>query len=206
MELRARASTERTGLESARHLRARSSRGRFDVPLIAVAAAALLVAASGTAGTYALLTASATTSPTTTVITSGTADLRISTLPAMTTALYPGLTLFGAVTATNTGDVPLLIGVSGLTAPTGTGTTELSQSLIVGLGVAPSTTACNQGTVTPTWTGSFASAQASPIGATISVGAAQVLCVSVSLPLNASVASQGKTATNFALRISGTQV
>jgi len=205
MGMRARASNDGDSRGAGRHRHARSSARRRTVPLVAIASAAVFFSVSGTAGTYALLTARASTSTTSTVITSGTADLSLSTLPLTTTALYPGLTLYGAVTATNTGDVPLVLGVSGLTAPGGSAANALSQALIVGVGAPGTGAACTSGAVTPTWTGSFASATAAPIGVTVPVGAAQVLCVSVSLPLTAPTASQGQSAANFALRISGTQ-
>ena len=203
--MRARASTDGRSRSTGRHRHARSSPRRMTVPAIAIASAAVFFSVSGTAGTYALLTARASTSPSSTVITSGTADLALSSLSLATTALYPGLTLYGAVTATNTGDVPAALGVAGLTAPGGSAPNALSQALIVGVGAATSSASCTSGAATPTWTGSFASATAAPIGVTVPIRATQVLCVSVSLPATAPAASQGQSATNFTLRISGTQ-
>lgn len=171
--------------------------------------AAVILSLSTAGGTGAFLTSAAATAPGTSVITSGTAGLTVSALSLSTAALYPGLTLYGAVTATNTGDVPLAIRVTGLNAPTSS-SNALSQTLVVGVGAAAandaaSVAACTAGSVTPGWTGTFASAAAGPIGSTLPAGASRVLCVSVALPLSAPSGSQQQSASGFGLRISGTQ-
>ena len=171
--------------------------------------AALILSLSGAASTGAFLTSGAAAAPGGAVITSGTAELSVTALSLPTPALYPGLTVYGAVTATNNGNVPVSIGVAGLTAPTTT-SNSLSQALVIGLGAAATgdaaaTAACAAGTVSPGWTGTFATAVAGPIGSTLPVGASRVLCVSVTLPLTAPSASQNQVATGFRLRIIGTQ-
>jgi hypothetical protein len=168
--------------------------------------AATVLGVSAAGDSSAFLTARASTAAVPTVITSGTAALSVSALSMPTTALYPGLTLYAAVTATNTGDVPLLLGVAGLTPPSAaTASNALSQALIVGLGAADSSAACAAGTATPAWRGSFAQAPAGLLGVTLAVDASRTLCVSVTLPATAPTASQGQSSTGFALRITGTQ-
>lgn len=172
-------------------------------------AAVIILSIAGAGGTSAFLTSGASAAAGTTVVTSGTAGLTITPAALSMTALYPGLTLYGSVTATNTGDVPLSIGVSGLSAPT-TGSNALSRALIIGLGAAASgdaasTAACAAGSVAPGWTGTFAAAVPGAIGSTLPVGASRVLCLSVALPLTAPTASQGQSADGFTVRIVGTQ-
>ncbi|WP_162942695.1 hypothetical protein [Cryobacterium soli] len=187
----------------------RPARAPVLVLTVAVLAATVLgVSAAGDSSAF--LTARASTAAAPTVITSGTVALSVSALSMPTTALYPGLTLYAAVTATNTGDVPLLLGVAGLTPPSAaTASNALSQALIVGLGAADSSAACAAGTATPAWRGSFAQAQAQApaglLGVTLAVDASRTLCVSVTLPATAPTASQGQSSTGFALRITGTQ-
>ncbi|ANP71290.1 hypothetical protein [Cryobacterium arcticum] len=197
------------GHRMARPGRPRRSPRAHRAPVLALtvgALAAALLGASAAGGTGAFLTARASTPAAPTVITSGTAALTLTALTLPGTALYPGLTLYGAVTATNTGDVPLLLGVAGLTPPSvATASNALSQALSVGLGAADSSAACTAGTATPTWRGSFAQAPAGLLGVTLAVGASRTLCVSVSLPASAPASSQGQSATGFALRVTGTQ-
>lgn len=162
-----------------------------------------LLATSEIGGTAAFLNASASTAPAASVITSGTADLTLSPLSLPAAALYPGLTLYGAVTATNIGDVPLTLRVSGLTT-INPATNPLSASLVVGVGVAASAAACAAGSVTPGWTGTVAAQAAGPIGVTLRAGTPQVLCVSVALPTTAPTTSQGQSAANVGLRVAGT--
>jgi hypothetical protein len=160
-----------------------------------------LLATSEIGGTAAFLNASATTAPAASVITSGTADLTVSALSLPATTLYPGLTLYGAVTARNTGDVPLTLLASGLTV-TGPAANELSTSLVIGVGVAPSAAACAAGAVTPAWSGTLAAQAAGPIGMTLRAGSPQVLCVSVALPVTAPASCQGQSA-NVGVRVAG---
>jgi hypothetical protein len=181
---------------------------RMTVATIAVCGL-LVLSVLGAGGTSAFLTSGASAAPGSTVITSGTADLTLTALSLPGTLFYPGLTLYGAVTATNNGNVPVSIGVSGLTAPTSTAN-ALSQALVIGVGAAASgdaasTAECTAGSVVPGWTGTFASATAGQIGATLPVGASRVLCVSVTLPVTAPTSAQGQTATGFRLRVIGTQ-
>lgn len=180
---------------------------------MAVASAAItavvILSIAGAGGTSAFLTSGAAAVPDT-VITSGTAALTLSSLSMPTTPLYPGLTLYGAVTATNNGNVPVSIRVSDLAVPTGTVTNALYQALVVGVGAtagsdASSNAACAAGGVTPGWTGTSASRAPGPIGVTLAVGATRVLCVSLGLPLTASAGSQGLGAPDLAVTLIGTQ-
>lgn len=168
----------------------------------AVAVGVALVV-SGAGGTSAFLSAGATVAPAGGVITSGTAALTVTALTLPTTALYPGLTLYGAVTVSNAGDVPLSVVVSGLTE---TAPNDFTSALIVGVGAADSAAACSAGTVTPGWTGTLANAPAGPIGATLAVGASGMLCVSVTLLPAAPTGGQGLSGAGFGLRLGGTQV
>lgn len=175
---------------------------RWPAVLSAAAFTLVLLATSEIGGTAAFLNASAAASPAAAVITSGTADLTVSALSFPATALYPGLTLYGAVTASNIGDVPLTLRVSGLTV-VGTPTNDLSTALVVGIGAAGSTAACTAGTVAPGWSGSVAAQTAGPVGLILRAGAPQVLCVSVTLPLTAPATSQGQPAANVGVRLTG---
>jgi hypothetical protein len=180
----------------------RSAALRWPAVLSAAAFTLVLLATSEIGGTAAFLNASAAASPAAAVITSGTADLTVSALSLPATALYPGLTLYGAVTASNIGDVPLTLRVSGLTV-LGTPTNDLSTALVVGIGAAGSTAACTAGTVAPGWSGSVTAQTAGPVGVILRAGAPQVLCVSVTLPLAAPATSQGQSAVNVGLRLTG---
>jgi len=173
---------------------------RITATLIFVVAICVAVLAAG--GTYALLSSSASTGSAVT-ITSGTATLAASPLTISTEALYPGLTTYGTAVVTNTGDVPLLLRVTGLTSPTAT--TPFSESLTIGVGIAASPAACSSGTFTPTWTGTFAAATASPLGTPLAATGSAVLCVAVAMPLTAAPGSQGQSAGDFGILIDGTQ-
>lgn len=198
--------TPRRGSSRPRHAAVSSTTGRrSNLPMTIAAAVVLILTVTGIAGTQATLRASASTSARSVVLSAGTADLSLTTLSLDTTALYPGLTLVGAVTASNTGNVPLKLGVAGLTMPSGSAANALSQSLVVGVRIVPSASACTASAATPTWSGSAASAPAGTLGTTLPTASSQVLCVSVSLPIAAPAASQGQSASGIRLRISGTQ-
>lgn len=193
---------------SARRRHAAVSRNagvRSPLPIAIVSAIVLLLCLAGTAGTQATLRASASTSGHSVVISAGSADLSLSTLSLDTTSLYPGLTLVGAVTVTNTGNVPLSLGVAGLDMPSGTAANALSGALVVGVRSVPSASSCTAANAAPVWSGSAASAAAGPIGSTLQTASTQVLCVSVTLPINAPADSQSQSASGIRLRISGTQ-
>jgi hypothetical protein len=178
---------------------------RAHLPITIVSAIVLLLCVAGTTGTQATLRASASTSAHSVVISAGSADLNLSTLSLDTTSLYPGLTLVGAVTATNTGNVPLSLGVAGLTMPSGAAANALSGALVVGVQPVESASSCTAADASPVWSGSAASAPAGPIGSTLQTASSQVLCVSVTLPIDAPADSQGQSASGIRVRISGTQ-
>ncbi|MBF4633517.1 hypothetical protein ITJ38_03765 [Agreia pratensis] len=193
---------------AARHRRVTASRAgglRPSLPITIASALVLLLCVAGTAGTQATLQASASTSDRSVVISAGSADLSLSPLSLDTTSLYPGLTLVGPVTVTNTGNVPLQLGVAGLTMPSGSAANALSDSLVVGVRTVPSASSCTAANASPVWSGSAASAPAGSIGSTLPKSTSQILCVSVTLPINAPAESQGKSASGISLRISGTQ-
>lgn len=170
--------------------------------IVALAAASCLaVLAAG--GTYALLNSSASAGSGAT-ITAGTAALTLSPLNLTTTKLQPGLTVYGAVTVSNGGQVPLAVRVAGLTAPTAS--TLFSQSLSIGVGVAASAVDCQSGSVGSTWTGTFASNTPAGIGPTLAVGGSVILCVAVTLPIDAPGGAQGQSATSFGVKLDATQV
>jgi len=172
--------------------------------IVALAAASCLaVLAAG--GTYALLNSSAPVGSGAT-ITAGTAALTLSPLNLSTTKLHPGLTIYGAVTVSNGGHVPLSTRIVGLTAPTAS--TAFSQSLSIGVGVATSAAACQGGSVASTWTGKFASNTPEAPGArpTLPVGGSVILCVAVTLPIDAPIGAQGQSATSFGVKLDATQV
>ncbi|WP_170927123.1 hypothetical protein [Agreia sp. VKM Ac-1783] len=178
---------------------------RPSLPITIASALVLLLCVAGTAGTQATLRATASTSDRSLVISAGSAGLSLSTLSLDTTSLYPGLTLVGPVTVTNTGNVPLRLGVAGLTMPSGAAANALSDALVVGVRTVPSLASCTAANASPVWSGSAASAAAGSIGSTLPTSTSQVLCVSVTLPINAPAASQGQSASGIRLRISGTQ-
>ncbi|MEO6199892.1 MAG: hypothetical protein ABIX44_01885 [Cryobacterium sp.] len=168
--------------------------------IVALAAASCLAVLTA-GGTYALLNSSATAGSGAT-ITSGTAALTVSPL-GLSTTLYPGLTIYAPVTVTNSGQVPLSTRIAGLTAPTAS--TIFAQSLSVGVGVAASAAACQAGSVTSTWSGTFASNSPASIGPALPVGGSVILCVALTLPIGASSAAQGQSATSFGVRLDGDQ-
>lgn len=165
--------------------------------------AAIVLAVTAAGGSYAYLSQSAEALPSTTV-TSGTAALAVvSPIVLPTTPMYPGLTIRSAVNVTNSGDVPLALRVVGLTGPTIS--TTFSKALTITVGVATDAAQCTNGTVTPRWSGTFASAAAADLGSTLAVGSSAILCVAVSLPTDAPSGSQGQSALGFELLIDGTQ-
>lgn len=174
---------------------------------------AALVAVATDGGTFALLSAQASTDPVT--ITAGSADLSLSDIALPTTALWPGDTEFGVLTARNTGDVPLDLSIATArgTAPasttgasatgTGTGTTAVAD-LRVAVGTSTSAAACRSGVMHTTWTGTLDSNTATTAGISVRPGAAVVLCVGLTMPSSAPASQQGLS-TDFTATITGTQ-
>lgn len=173
---------------------------------------AALVAVATDGGTFALLSAQASTDPVT--ITAGSADLSLSDIALPTTALWPGDTEFGVLTARNTGDVPLDLSIAtargtapasatGTTSAAGTGTTAVAD-LRVAVGTSASAAACRSGVMHTTWTGTLDSNTATTAGISVRPGAAVVLCVGLTMPSSAPASQQGLS-TDFTATITGTQ-
>lgn len=173
---------------------------------------AALVAVATDGGTFALLSAQASTDPVT--ITAGSADLSLSDIALPTTALWPGDTEFGVLTARNTGDVPLDLSIAtargtapasatGTTSAAGTGTTAAAD-LRVAIGTSASAAACRSGVMHTTWTGTLDSNTATTAGISVRPGAAVVLCVGLTMPSSAPASQQGLS-TDFTATITGTQ-
>lgn len=173
---------------------------------------AALVAVASDGGTFALLSAQASTDPVT--ITAGSADLSLSDIALPTTALWPGDTEFGVLTARNTGDVPLDLSIAtargtapasatGTTSAAGTGTTAVAD-LRVAIGTSASAAACRSGVMHTTWTGTLDSNTATTAGISVRPGAAVVLCVGLTMPSSAPASQQG-LGTDFTATITGTQ-
>ncbi|MBY0176066.1 hypothetical protein [Curtobacterium herbarum] len=173
---------------------------------------AALVAVATDGGTFALLSAQASTDPVT--ITAGSADLSLSDIALPTTALWPGDTEFGVLTARNTGDVPLDLSIAtargtapasatGTTSAAGTGTTAVAD-LRVAIGTSASAAACRSGVMHTTWTGTLDSNTATTAGISVRPGAAVVLCVGLTMPSSAPASQQGLS-TDFTATITGTQ-
>jgi hypothetical protein len=176
-----------------------------------VVGVAALVAVATDGGTFALLSAQASTDPVT--ITAGSADLSLSGIVLPTTALWPGDTEFGVLTARNTGDVPLDLSIAtargtapaSTTGTTGTtGTTTAVADLRVAVGASTSVAACRSGVMHTTWTGTLDSSTATTAGISIRPGAAVVLCVGLTMPSSAPASQQGLR-TDFTATITGTQ-
>ncbi|GAA0992970.1 hypothetical protein GCM10009563_08190 [Subtercola frigoramans] len=155
----------------------------------------------GAGGTYALFNSSAAASTKVSVV-AGTASISVTSplaLPAV--VLYPGGTIRGPVTVSNTGNTPVALRVTALSGPSPANV--FSQALTVGVG-AGTAAACAAGTVTPTWSGTFASATAAPIGSLVPIGGSAELCVSVALAAAAPNAAQDLLS-GFTLTLDGRQ-
>lgn len=177
-----------------------------------VVGVAALVAVATDGGTFALLSAQASTDPVT--ITAGSADLSLSGIALPSTALWPGDTEFGVLTARNTGDVPLDLSIAtargtapasatGTTSAAGTGTTAVAD-LRVAIGTSASAAACRSGVMHTTWTGTLDSNTATTAGISVRPGVAVVLCVGLTMPSSAPASQQGLS-TDFTATITGTQ-
>lgn len=172
--------------------------------LLAAAAVGIVavVAVSTDGGTFALLSARSSTEPAT--ITAGSADLSLSSLALPSAPLYPGATEFGVVTATNTGDVPLDLGIAMARAGAATSASGVRSDLRVTVGAATSAAVCRAGSVRPTWSGTLDSTSPRSAGIALPAGAAVVLCLGVAMPADAAASQQGLS-TDFTTTVSGTQ-
>jgi hypothetical protein len=186
------------------HARARPARERWSARRflggIAAIVLALVIGALATGGTYALWNAGAGVGGAR--ISAGTAALSVSPIAAVpTTALYPGLTIYGTYTVSNTGDAPLAIRVASLAGPATP--TAFSAALTVSAGLTSA--ACTTGVVLP-WSGTFAAAPAGGAGATaVPAHGTATLCVAVTLPQATGTAARGLAAASFTLVLDGVQ-
>ena len=164
---------------------------------------AISLAGVATGGTYALWNKSQPTASNA-IITSGNAQLTVSTALAMpTTVMYPGLVLYGSAALKNTGTIPLTLRTSGLTVPT---SNAFTQALKVGFATATDAANCSTGVVTSAWVYStFASPTVATIGTPLAVGSTAVLCVSTQFATSPDNTVQGQSATAFVAAIDGIQ-
>ena len=171
---------------------------------LAALMAALFVGVIATGGTYALWNKNANIAGGT--VKAGSASLVISSpLTMPSTLLYPGLTTYGTLVVTNSGDVPLQLTVQSLT---GVAPTSFSQSLTVAVAIAPAVgaTVADCPSLAPyPWSRISTSPTAGALGATLSAGASTTLCVSTALASNAATTAQGQGIPGFSLTIGGTQ-
>ncbi|MHC5795619.1 hypothetical protein ACVXZ4_05615 [Lacisediminihabitans sp. FW035] len=190
-----------------RHLARRSIRSLVSVRSLIMTTLAFVLAIGlagvATGGTYALWNKSQPTASNA-IITSGNAQLTVSTALAMpTTAIYPGLVLYGSAALKNTGTIPLTLRTSGLTVPT---SNAFTQALKVGFATAADSASCSTGAVTSAWVYStFASPTVATIGTPLAVGNTAVLCVSTQFGNSPDNTVQGQSATAFVASIDGIQ-
>ena len=173
-------------------------------PLSLAAVAALvavgIVAASASGGTEARFSSNVALPAAT--ITAGTATLVVTPLTLTRALLYPGLTLTGTVTVSNTGDTPLALSAA-VVAPAPA--TALSLALVVGAGPMLSSGTCTSDS-SVVWKTTLATPTAGPLNTTLGTGASISLCVQVSLDASStSNASQSQAAQTFGLVITGVQ-
>ena len=166
-----------------------------------VVGVAALVAVATDGGTFALLSAQASTDPVT--ITAGSADLSLSGIALPSTALWPGDTEFGVLTARNTGDVPLDLSIATARGTAPASTTAVAD-LRVAIGTSTSAAACRSGAMHTTWTGTLDSNTATTAGISVRQGVAVILCVGLTMPSSAPASQQGLS-TDFTATITGTQ-
>jgi hypothetical protein len=173
------------------------------LPITAALTAAVVVALGASSGTYALWNQSQTLAPL--ALSAGTASLVVTTplvLPA--TPLYPGLTVFGFETVSNTGTVPLTMTAS-LTAPASGN--DYSNSLTIALATASTAANCALGIVTSAWSsGTFATPLVSAFGSALAASSTgTIVCVSVALAAGAPASAQALAANNFGITVIGAQ-
>ncbi|SDZ09853.1 hypothetical protein SAMN05216554_2384 [Herbiconiux ginsengi] len=166
------------------------------------ATVAVVLAAVTAGGTYAFLRSSAQSAGATLV--GGTATLVVTTPLALpSTALYPGQTVSGSGTVRNTGAVPLRLRIAGLTQSTTVN--PFTSALTVGVAIGASAAACSAG-FTPTWTATFAAVVPTELTVRLAPGDSAVVCVSVSLPLDAPAGANAQAGAGFSLVLDGRQV
>ncbi|MEO7005590.1 MAG: hypothetical protein ABI065_01045 [Terrimesophilobacter sp.] len=169
---------------------------------LAGVSSAVLIALLATGGTYALWNGEATVPGGT--MRAGAASFAVTPIPGQalpTTALYPGLTIYGGYTATNTGDVPLALSVQSLSGSASP--TAFSSALSIAVGAVGTPAECTAGFPVG-WTGGFAS-PAGTLGLVLAAGQSTTLCLSVTLPVTAANGIQGSAAPDFRVVIGGVQ-
>lgn len=145
---------------------------------------AIIVGLIGTGGSYAFLTSTASAAPSAT-LTAGTATLAVTASENVSlTNIYPGQTLRGQFTVSNTGDTSLVLSVTSITG------TTTANGLVAGLDAGACSAASTQ-----TTTGN--------IGATLAKGTSTLVCLTVSMPTNAPASAIGVTSSIVA-NITGT--
>lgn len=190
-----------------RHVARRSIRSFLSVRSMMMTAFAFILAIGlagvATGGTYALWNNSQPTASNA-VITSGNAQLTVSTALAMPTAvMYPGVVLYGSAALKNVGTIPLTLRTTGLTVPT---SNAFSQALKIGFALAADAASCGSGVVTTAWVYStFASPSVASLGSPLAVGNTAVLCVSAQFSGSPDNTMQGFSATAFVAAIDGIQ-
>jgi hypothetical protein len=168
---------------------------------------AVLAGAFLSGGTFAYLNAT-TALPSATIV-AGSARLTTSGSPIGLAGLYPGFTQSGLFTITNNGDVPLVLNVSELTAPSADAA-GLSSVLTVRVDPTNVSGTCATLPATATFSSTFAATPPttnSPanLGITVASGASTTLCLSVRLPTSAANTLQGKSTNAFTVTIGGVQ-
>jgi hypothetical protein len=199
--------TRTAATEKGRHVARRSIRPLVSISSTLITGLTLLLAIClagiATGGTYALWNRSQATGSTA-VITSGNAQLTVTTALSMpTTVMYPGVILYGSAALRNSGTIPLTLRTSGLTVPT---STAFSQSLTIGFATASTAANCGAGIVSSTWIYStFASPTVAFIGTPLGVGSTAILCVSTQFTGAPDNTVQGQSASSFVAAIDGVQ-
>ncbi|MCJ0701109.1 hypothetical protein FRIG_08175 [Frigoribacterium faeni] len=185
------------------------ARGTWLVVGVVATVVAAVVSLGEVGGSSARLSDSASTSDGPVVVTSGSASLTLDALALPADPLYPGLTLRGPVTATNTGTVGLSLGVAAATVTSVHADTAPVPALLLGLGTATSATDGRAGRAASVWSGTATdrpAAASAPTSVVLAAGESRTLCVSVAMGDDGRSTSQGLGDLALALRLTGTQV
>jgi predicted ribosomally synthesized peptide with SipW-like signal peptide len=172
---------------------------------IGVIAVAIVASVVLSGGTFAYL--NATDAVPAATIKAGSAALTTTGSPLVLTGLYPGSTQSAAFTINNTGDVPLILNVSGVGAPAADAN-SLSAALTIRVDVT--TAGCSTLPGTAGWQSTFAATLPTAntpvsLGSTVAAGATATLCLSATLQPNAPNGVQGGTTKSFSVTIGGVQ-
>ena len=187
---------------SSRHVARRRLSVRSILMRTGAIAAAIALGLVATGGSYALWNRSVASGSSAT-ITSGSANVTVSTLSLPTTPLYPGVTVRGSAPVSNGGSLSLSLRAT-VIGPAST--TAFSQALTIGFGIAATAAGCSTSAIISSAT--FASGSVSTFGTlptSATPSAPLFVCVAVTLASTAAASSQSQAAANFAVTISGTQ-